>query len=828
VKSERLNDRDNGIENRNQENRYFNVAVTLPVSETFTYSSSGELSALVTPGKRVLVPFGGRRVTGYVLESCEPPALQSIKQILDVLDDTPLFPPSMGPFFKWVSEYYLYPIGEVIESALPSGLTVNDIKRFAITDTGKQALAKGNLSNLESDVLKLIESRPLSMKEIRLRLDKNMPRAFIQGLVHKDRLSVETTFTRSAAKPRLERFVRLSNSTTPAEEGSKLRKSILGILKAMKGEISVADLKSLVPGAPGVLKKMEEAGLVVIEHRAVYRDPFGDPIARDIAPVLTPEQDQVVSEIMESLGKGYCAFLLSGVTGSGKTEVYMRLAEETLKQGRQVLVMVPEIALISQVERRFRARFGDCIGVLHSGLSNGERYDQWIRISENQAPVVIGARSAVFAPLDRLGLLIVDEEHDGSYKQDHGLMYHGRDLAVKRARDESCVVVLGSATPSVQSTYNVETEKYREVTLTRRIEKRPLSSVEIVDLKETKGMRGIRKFFSSALIQAMKETLDRKEQALLFINRRGFSNLSVCGACGQPLKCQNCDITLTLHRSTRSHQCHYCGFARPAGLHCPICGSENIQHLGAGTEKIEAAVSSLFPEARVARMDRDTTSAKGSVLKILKGLKTREIDILIGTQMVAKGHDFPNITLVGVICADLSLSFPDFRSGARTFQLLAQVSGRAGRGVVPGRVILQTFNPHHFSIVAAKTQDFRVFYNQDIGFRKALKYPPFTRLLLVRISGKDSEETRNHAHNLGKALNDLQKSPEYRDSISFLGPTASALHRVANLFRWQILIKARDSKSLHAFMDRARSSNAKGFLTKSVKITLDVDPIFMM
>lgn len=818
----------NGAMDQNQDIRYFNVAVTVPVGETFTYSASGEFMTLVQPGIRVLVPFAGRRVTGYVLEVCEPPALQSIKQILDVLDEKPLFPPSMGPFFKWVAEYYLHPVGEVIESALPGGLTVNDVKRFAITEAGKQALAEGHLSDLESDVLKLMESRPLSMKEICFRLGQNLPRAFFQSLILKNRVSVETTFTRNRAKHRLERFVRLSEPTPPEKEGSKLRKSILNILKAMKGEISVADLKSLVPTAPGALKKMEEAGLVAIEYRAVYRDPFGDPIVRDRAPVLTPEQSQVVSEIMESLGKGYSAFLLSGVTGSGKTEVYMRLAEETLKQGRQVLVMVPEIALISQVERRFRARFGDCIGVLHSGLSNGERYDQWIRISGHQAPVVIGARSAVFAPLDRLGLIVVDEEHDGSYKQDHGLMYHGRDLAVKRARDGACVVVLGSATPSVQSTYNVETKKYREVTLTQRIEKRPLSSVQIVDLAETKGLGGIRKFFSATLIRAMKETLDRKEQALIFLNRRGFSNLSVCGACGQPLKCRNCDITLTLHRSTKSHQCHYCGFAQPAGLHCPVCGSENIQHLGAGTEKIEAAVSSLFPEARIARMDRDTTSTKGSMLKILKGLKAREIDILIGTQMVAKGHDFPHITLVGVICADLSLSFPDFRSGARTFQLLAQVSGRAGRGEVPGRVILQTFNPGHFSVVAAKTQDFRVFYNQDIEFRKALKYPPFTRLLLVRISGKDSEETRKHAVILGKVLNDLQKSLEYRDSISILGPTASALHRVANLFRWQILIKAGDSKSLHAFMERSRASNPRLFSSKTIKMTLDVDPIFMM
>jgi len=828
VNGERLSEIGNGQECPAPGHIHIQVAVTLPVAGTYTYSATAELASMVVPGKRVLVPFGGRRVTGYVLEPCRLTPGQPIKQILDILDEKPLFPSSMVPFFKWVADYYLHPIGEVIESALPSGLTFHDIKRFSLTDQGGKALGEERLSKLEYDLLKLLETGSKSIKEIRLRLDRNMPLAFLQSQVQKNRLEVKTSFTKTTAKPKLERFVCLLNATTVPHDRSKLQKGILDILKAVKGEMSVADLKSLVPTASSVLKKMEESGLISLEHRVVYRDPFGDPIARDAPPLLTHEQDGVVSEIIASLGKGYSAFLLSGVTGSGKTEVYMRLAEETLKQGRQALVLVPEIALISQVERRFRARFGECVGVLHSGLSNGERYDQWIRISENKASIVIGARSAVFAPLDQLGLIIVDEEHDSSYKQDHGLMYNGRDLAVKRASDESCVVVLGSATPSVQSYYNVETGKYKEVTLTHRIEKRPLSSIQIVDLKETRGMRGIRKFFSIPLLQAMEETLKRKEQILLFINRRGFSNLSVCGACGESLKCQNCDITLTLHRSIKAHQCHYCGFSQAADLHCPICGSENIQHLGAGTEKIEVAVSKLFPDARIARMDRDTTSSKGSVLKILKGLKTRDTDILIGTQMVAKGHDFPNITLVGIICADLSLSFPDFRSGARTFQLLAQVSGRAGRGVVPGRVILQTYNPDHFSIVAAKTQDFRIFYGRDIEFRKALKYPPYTRLLMVRISGKDSEEARNHSELLGKTLEGLQKKPEHREAVSILGPTASALHRVANLYRWQILIKARDSKSLHAFMEEARNSNSKLFQSRQVKITLDVDPIFMM
>ena len=380
----------------------------------------------------------------------------------------------------------------------------------------------------------------------------------------------------------------------------------------------------------------------------------------------------------------------------------MQVAAEAMKTGRSVLVLVPEIALITQMERRFRARFGDCVSVLHSALSAGERYDQWTRILQGETTITIGARSAIFAPFDNLGVIIVDEEHDSSYKQEGKLRYNARDLAVVRAKQNDCIAILGSATPSIQSYYNVTTHKFTELTLTKRVEERRLPDIRIVDLRQTRDARGIERFISPDLHSAMKQSLDRGEQVLLFLNRRGYASFPVCAACGQAMRCKYCDISLTLHQRSNAYRCHYCGYSRAATSSCDICGSTKIKHLGLGTEKLEEMLTSLFSQARIARMDRDTTIRKGSIIKLLKGLKNQTIDILVGTQMVAKGHDFPNITLVGIICADLSLSFPDFRAGERTFQLLAQVAGRAGRGDRPGQVILQTYNPDHFCIAAAQ------------------------------------------------------------------------------------------------------------------------------
>ena len=703
--------------------KYIEVAIALPVYQTFTYSVPESLADFMTIGKRVLAPFGRRRETGYVFGQSQGFDVKEVKSILDILDEQPLFPSSMVPFFEWISDYYKYPIGQVVKHALPSGLHIRDYASVAITEKGRNQIDHGRLEPIAKDILGLLQSGSILVKDLHKKIDQDIPSTILFNFERSGWITKTWELARQKTKARFERLVRLTDTALPVDHLSGARTKIIDVLKN-EGEITVTKLKASVSNATALIKSLEGDGYVTSSYKRVYRDPLGKSIEADRAHILNREQLKAVSQSSNYLTKGYKSFLLRGVTGSGKTEVYMQVAAEALKNRRAVLVLVPEIALITQMERRFRARFGDCVSVLHSALSAGERYDQWSRIIQGQATIAIGARSAIFAPFSNIGVIIVDEEHDASYKQEGSLHYNARDLATVRAKQNECVALLGSATPSIQSYYNVTTKKFTELTLETRVEQRPMPDISIVDLRQTRDMRGIRRFITPELQQAMKASLERGEQILLFLNRRGYASFPVCGACGQPMRCKHCDISLTLHQKANAYRCHYCGFSRAATSKCEFCGSAKIRRLGLGTEKLEAVVTSIFPKARIARMDSDTTKRKGSILKLLKGLNNKTTDILVGTQMVAKGHDFPNITLVGIICADLSLSFPDFRAGERTFQLLAQVAGRAGRGDRPGRVVLQTYNPDHFSIAAARQQDFMAFYRHEIGFRKALNYPP--------------------------------------------------------------------------------------------------------
>ncbi len=808
--------------------RYIEVAIALPVYRTFTYSAPEPFLDFLAPGKRVLAPFGRRRVTGYIFGQSRYPDNKELKPILDVLDEQPLFPPAMVPFFKWIADYYKYPIGEVVKNALPGGLNVYDYALITITEKGRSALKHRQLSPVGKNVLEQLLAGPCRLNKLFKNIDQKIPGALLYNFEQSGWITRKWELSGAGTKARLERFVRLGDTALPVDRLSKPRQKILEMLKTEK-EIAVKKLKETVPTAAALVKPLESSGYLTIEHKRVYRDPFGESIKPDIAPILNREQQNAVSHACDYLNKGYHPFLLKGVTGSGKTEVYMQVAAEVLKKGRLVLVLVPEIALITQIERRFRARFGECVCVLHSALSAGERYDQWTRILQGEATVAIGARSAIFAPFDNLGVIIVDEEHDSSYKQEGKLRYNARDLAVVRAKQNECIVILGSATPSMQSYYNVTTNKFTELTLTKRVEQRHLPEIRIVDLRQTRDARGIQRFITPELQLAMKETLERGEQVLLFLNRRGYASFPVCGACGQPMRCKHCDISLTLHQRSNAYRCHYCGYSRAATSSCDICGSSKIKHLGLGTEKLEDMLTSLFNQARIARMDRDTTTRKGSIIKLLKGLKNKTIDILVGTQMVAKGHDFPNITLVGIICADLSLSFPDFRAGERTFQLLAQVAGRAGRGERPGRVILQTYNPEHFCISAARNQDFNSFYQQEISFRQALGYPPFSRMIQLKISGKDPHETEKHAHLLGDHCRTLKTihSAHYQ-SVEIMGPIEASLTRIAGRYRWQILLKGSNTGALHQFINQLMAESHTVFTHRRVQVAIDVDPVFLM
>jgi primosomal protein N' (replication factor Y) len=806
---------------------YMDVAVDLPVFRPYTYLVPSSLRPFAAPGKRVLVPVKNRKVTGYLMETADPPEGYTAKRILDILDESPLFPATMIPFFKWVSDYYIYPLGMVMKSGLPGGLNLREYGQLELTDIGKSALENGPVPPLEEAVLQFLSRSPCPERKLESRLEQAVPASLLQALLREKKIIRIRKLAGGTTRIRTQRHACLPQQLPACERLTEKRKTIIDIL-SKEGSLPVAELKKRLPGADGILRGMAKTGLVQIDHRPVFRDPLGEAIRRDTPHTPTPEQARAIDSVVDALGKGFCAFLLAGVTGSGKTEVYLQAAAAAMDRGYSVLVLVPEIALISQTERRFRARFGDVVAILHSGLSAGQRFDQWRRIAAGEVHIAVGTRSAVFAPFDALGLIIVDEEHDPSYKQETGLRYNARDMALTRAMEQGAVALLGSATPSVQSFYNVQQKKFQALSLSKRVAARTLPEISVVDLKACKGFKGIERFITPELHKALAHTLSRGEQALLFLNRRGYANFPVCRECGSAICCEHCDISLTLHRNTNAYKCHFCGFSRAANSSCPTCGSQHILLMGLGTEKVEAGVQALFPTARVARMDRDTTVRRGAMVSLLKGLKDRTIDVLVGTQMTAKGHDFPNITLVGIICADLSLSFPDFRAGERTFQLLAQVAGRAGRGDSPGRVILQTYNPEHFSILSAQAQDFQSFYDREIGFRKALRYPPFSRLAQVKISGKDKDETGATARELGNLCRQLKAGEGFAGTIDVLGPIEAPLLKIAGRYRWQILLKASGVQPLHRFIGQLLADNPAAFNGAQPKVTIDVDPYDML
>ncbi|WP_419661957.1 replication restart helicase PriA [Desulfosarcina variabilis] len=804
------------------------VAVALPVHDIYSYSIPAHLAAQAGVGKRVLVPFGRRSVTGYLIGPAHDSTPPEIKHILDVLDDQALFPESMLPFFEWIASYYMYPLGQVITTALPAGLNLFDVTLLTVSQAGIQAITTASLAPLEARILQALAKGTATTKQLQKRIGQPFSWALIHQMQKRGWILVDRQIKGGRIRPKTIRWVTVNDTAPPSKRISAQRQTILDLLHS-KGDQSVATLKSHIRTAPSLIRAMEKAGLVSSYEKAVYRDPFGDPIEADTPPDLTTEQAHALETITPRLGKGFGTIVLAGVTGSGKTEVYLQITQAALDLGLNTVVLVPEIALISQTERRFRARFGDTVAVLHSGLSQGERYDQWQRIVSGKTRVAIGARSCIFAPFAQVGLIIVDEEHDTAYKQEGGLTYNARDLAVVRARQHGALVVLGSATPSIQSWYNVTIGKYGAATLHRRVNDKPLPAIQTVDLSQGRDDRGIRRYITLPLQNALQQTLDAGNQALIFLNRRGFAAFPICTDCGQPLRCKNCDISLTLHKKINAFRCHYCGFSKPATSACPTCGAKKIKLLGMGTEKIQETLMQLFPDARVARMDRDTMTRKGSIVKLLKDLKHRHIDILVGTQMVVKGHDFPGITLVGVICADLSLNFPDFRAGEQTFQLLAQVAGRAGRGDQPGKVILQTFNPDHFSILAAKDQDFLAFFDREIGFRKSLGYPPLTRMIALRISGKDAQQTADQAQRLGDRCRELLiAGGPYKGTVEVMGPIEAPIARIAGQFRWQIIVKSADTGRLHRFVRQLNGGAGSAFGKRHVRVIVDVDPFFLM
>jgi len=805
---------------------YINVAIAVPIDQTYTYQVPAPFENACRTGVRVMVPFGRQTLSGYCLETTSEVKVDKIKYILDVLDETPLFYPDILPLFKWMAQYYCYPIGQVIKSCLPDGLSVIISNTAKITASGREMIVSNKISPMEQKVLQYLDKSQQPLKNIRKHLKNKLPMSCIQRLERMAYIQIEKKDIRGSAAPKYVQYIRYKHNDA-VDSLTKRQNELILAVKQM-GEISGTDIKNQ-GFSQQLLKKLEEKGVIEFFEKELYRDPFGETIPPDTSlPIPTTHQAKAIQTIDKQIGKGFQIFLLYGVTGSGKTEVYMRITDAALSKSRTALILVPEIALITQVERQFRARFGDCVAVLHSRLSNGERFDQWMRIVRKQARIVIGARSAIFAPLENIGIIIVDEEHDASYKQSTQFRYHGRDVAAMRGKMADAVVVLGSATPSIQNYFNGKQNKYQIITLPYRIHNRPLPFIQVVDLKQNLGMRGIRRIITPALELSLKKTLENKQQSLLFLNRRGFATLPVCAQCGETMMCKNCDIAMIFHKNMGAYKCHYCGFTRPHNTSCPNCATGTLKQLGYGTQRLEQDINALFPDARVARMDQDTTQKKGSMIQILKDLRDHKIDILVGTQMIVKGHDFPNITMVGIICADLSLNFPDFRSGELTYQLLAQVAGRAGRGENPGHVILQTYNPNHFIIQTAKKQDYDEFFNYEIQFRKNLNYPPYARLIQLTIAGADSEHTATYAGYVGQYCQKVKAASQaFTHTIEILGPVIAPVSRLANRFRWHILLKSSYIKALHQFLYYLKQAVDTHLDDKSIQLYIDVDPVVM-
>jgi len=807
---------------------YISVAVSLPVRKSYTYSVPDHLKDFCSPGMRVLVPFGNRRVTGYVLSGQKDCKGFKAKKIFDILDDHPLFPESEISFFKWIAGYYIHPLGEVIKAALPSGLDRHDVSHIFVTQLGKDHLKAGSLTPGEEQVVEFILQRQsCTLKQFKKNSQNTMINALIRRMEKKDIVTVSAVLKKDKANIKKEKFLLHNDGPKTIIRMSKKRKKLLCLVKEKK-EISLTGLKVHIPTAPALIKPLAEAGYIQIVHRQVFRDPLGEPVEPDTPPKLTSEQQIVVKRVQENLTRGFAPYLLSGVTGSGKTEVYMRLVWDVVEKGKNAIVLVPEISLITQTERRFRARFGEKIAVIHSSLTQGELLDQWHKIVLKKVSIVIGTRSAVFAPFEKIGIIIVDEEHDTSYKQETGLRYNARDLAVVRGKMNNCPVILGSATPSLQSYQNVVTKRFEELKLKTRINQHPLPWITLVDLKKYKDVWGYDKIITPELSKEIRTCLDKGNQALIFLNRRGFATYPVCRDCGKSLVCKYCDVTMTLHKGYNEYRCHFCGYGRPVNTKCPACNSSKIKPLGFGTEKVESMLKAMFPDARLLRMDQDSTSRKGATIKILKSIRNRNVDIIVGTQMLAKGHDFPFITLVGVICADLSLSLPDFRAGERTFQLLAQVAGRAGRGETKGKVIMQTYNPEHFIIEAAKKQNFFEFFQNEVPYRKALMYPPFSRMIQLKVSGSNFARVKAYAATVADILKILLENKEkQKNMVQILGPIEAPIQKISSRFRWQILVKSPSSALINRLV-KSMMEHPKLNPVSGVSLIVDVDPYSLM
>ncbi|MCU1237165.1 MAG: replication restart helicase PriA [Candidatus Solibacter sp.] len=799
---------------------FCDVSLPVPLDQPFTYSLPDTLRHRVRPGSRILVPFGTRKLTGVILRCHDDRPDVPTRDALRLLDSEPVLSAELLALGRWISGYYCCPLGDVLRGMLPLASEIRRGKIWTLTDAGRDAARQLLLDSSPDDpvtqILRMLEKRPLSAAY----LAKAFPLAdkAIRALQRKNFIASEDVQTeRDPLRAPSERL-RVELAANPKDgKYNKPERELRAFLELHPGSHNLKELEDAIKNVSPAARSLARKGAVTLKPETV-----AVKAAIRARHDLNPAQQTAFEQIHAAIeAHRFQTFLLHGVTGSGKTEVYLSAIETALAAGRSALLMVPEIALTPQMAGQFFSRFGDRVAILHSAFTDVERTEQWRRIRSGAASVVVGTRSGVFAPVQNLGLIVVDEEHDGSYKQEENPRYNGRDVAIVRAQASNACVVLGSATPSLESRYNAEKGKYTLLELPGRIEARPMPTVELIDMREEFLETRKQDTFSRKLIEALSGRVESGEQTIVLLNRRGFSSFVACRACGERIQCINCSLTLTYHKRDRRLLCHYCSYAEKVPTKCPKCDSEHIYFLGMGSERVEEELHRAFPAARIARLDRDTVSGKRQYENILNDFREGNYDMLVGTQMIAKGHDIPNVTLVGVISADIGLGMPDFRAAERTFQLLTQVAGRAGRGSVPGIVLVQTINPDHYAVRLAAAQDYQAFYEKELNFRRLMHYPPFAAMANVLVRSEKKEMALRMSTDLGFLLNPPP------DKLRVMGPAEAPVPRLKNEYRYQFLIKAASRKSLNELLQKIRTY-AVDHKWSATALVIDVDPLTLM
>ncbi|WP_260284218.1 primosomal protein N' [Peribacillus aracenensis] len=798
------------------------VIVDVPAKQTdreFDYRIPQKWNQVIKPGMRVIVPFGPRMVQGFVTGLKAKSDFAKLRNIKEPMDLEPILNDELLQLGDWLTKEAMCFKISALQAMLPAAMKAKYEKVIKVVEEKMdqlplfiQNLFGKNDSISWKDVIEG-ENASLFQKEMQngnLELVYNV----------KNRLNKKTVrVIKSLLSPK-----ELKEMASAMSSHAKKQQELLQYFIEHQEPIPLKELLELLNTSSGTVKSLVSKGALAEMDQEIYRDPYENRVFEKSTPfTLTAEQTAALKPINEKIHHDeHDVFLLYGVTGSGKTEVYLQAIASVIEKGKEAIMLVPEISLTPQTVKRFKERFGEQVAVMHSGLSVGEKYDEWRKIHRKEVKVVVGARSAVFAPFENLGLIIIDEEHESSYKQEETPRYHARDVAIERAKSYKCPVILGSATPTLESFARAKKNVYKLLTLSQRMNKNALPAVDIVDMREEL-RTGNRSMFSELLFTKLKDRLEKGEQTVLMLNKRGHSSFVMCRSCGLVINCPNCDISLTYHRFNDIMKCHYCGFEEGMPSVCPECESEHIRFFGTGTQKVEEELAKILPEARVIRMDVDTTSKKGSHERLLNAFGEGKADILLGTQMIAKGLDFPNITLVGVLSADTMLHLPDFRSSEKTFQLLTQVSGRAGRHQLPGEVVIQTYTPEHYSIELSALQDFDAFYEREMHLRRQSHYPPYYYVVLITVSHEDLMKTvsvtEKITNYLGSRLN--------RDSI-VLGPVASPISRINNRYRYQCLIKYKREPDLNQHLRTLLEHYQKETAQNHLQISIDLNPQIMM